>query len=150
MAEVEESTVYAAVGGARWTGAASPEQLQIEGNAPSNSQHPCLHFLLCPSCSMLRSRFIEIQAGSRCVGVPARGEVLRLPFSVSLGSLVAAAVALTPVWFDLSGATYWLCLGIGSSFFLFDSCALLRIAICDQFGENFGDEFQVMIVAIEP
>ena len=31
-----------------------------------------------------------------------------------------------------------------------DSCALLRIGICDQFGENFGDEFQVIIVAIEP
>ena len=34
--------------------------------------------------------------------------------------------------------------------FMYDSCALLRIAICDQCGENFGDEFQVMIVAIEP
>ena len=31
-----------------------------------------------------------------------------------------------------------------------DSCALLRSGICDQFGENFGDEFQVIIVAIEP
>ena len=31
-----------------------------------------------------------------------------------------------------------------------DSCALLRIGICDQFGENFGDEFQVITVAIEP
>ena len=31
-----------------------------------------------------------------------------------------------------------------------DSCALLRIGICDQFGENFEDEFQVITVAIEP
>ena len=31
-----------------------------------------------------------------------------------------------------------------------DSCTLLRIGICDQFRENFGDEFQVIIVAIEP
>ena len=73
-----------------------------------------------------------------------------LPFSVTLGSFVAAAVAVTPVGFGLSGATYWLCLGIGPSFFLSNSCTLLRIAICDQFVENFDDEFQVMIVVIEP
>ena len=31
-----------------------------------------------------------------------------------------------------------------------DSCALLQIGIYDQFGENFGDEFQAITVAIEP
>ena len=43
-AEAEESTVFAAVGGARRNGAASPERLQIEGNARSHSHNPCLHF----------------------------------------------------------------------------------------------------------
>ena len=43
-AEAEESTAFAAVGGTRRTGASSPERLQIEGNAPSHAQNPCLHF----------------------------------------------------------------------------------------------------------
>ena len=106
-AEAEESTAFAAVGGARRTGAASPERLQIEGNARSHSHNPCLHFLPFPPCSMLRSRFVEIQAIWRCAGVPAGGGVLCLPFSVALGSFVATAVAVPPVWLGLSGDTYW-------------------------------------------
>ena len=66
---------------------------------------------------MFRSRFIEIQADSRCAGVPADGGVLCLPFSVALSSFVAAEVAVTQVWFGLSATTTWLCLGIESSFF---------------------------------
>ena len=109
--------MFAAVGGARRTGAASPERLRVEGNARYNSRNPFLHFPPFPPCSIPRSRFVEIQAIWRCVGVPAGGGVLCLPFSVALGSFVAAAVAVTPVWFGLSGATSWLCLGIGPSFF---------------------------------
>ena len=75
-AEAEESTVFAAVGGARRNGAASPERLRIEGNARSNSHNPFLHFFPFPPCSIARSRFVEIQAIWRCVGVPAGGGVL--------------------------------------------------------------------------
>ena len=44
MAEAEELTAFATVGGTRQSGAPSPERLQIEGNAPSHAQNPCLHF----------------------------------------------------------------------------------------------------------
>ena len=115
-AEAEESTVFAAVGGARRNGAASPEGLRIEGNARSNSRNPFLHFPPFPPCLIPRSRFVEIQAIWRCVGVPAGGGVLCLPFSVALGSFVAAMVAVLLVWLCLSGDTHWLCLGIGLLF----------------------------------
>ena len=65
---------------------------------------------------MFRSRFIEIQADSRCSGIPAGGGDLCWSFSVALHSLAAAA-AVMPVWLGLPAATSWLCLGIGPSFF---------------------------------
>ena len=74
-AEAEESTVFTAVGGARRKEAAAPERLQVEGNAHYNSCNPFLHFSPFPPCSIPRSRFVEIQAIRRCVGIPAGGEV---------------------------------------------------------------------------
>ena len=74
--EAEESTVFAAVDGARRNGAASPERLRVEGNAHYNSCNPFLHFSPFPPCSIPRSRFVEIQAIWRCIGVPVGGGVL--------------------------------------------------------------------------
>ena len=74
--EAEESTVFAAVGGARRNGAAAPERLRIEGNARYNSRNPFLHFPPFPPCLIPRSRFVEFQAILRCVGVPAGVEVV--------------------------------------------------------------------------
>ena len=99
---------------------------------------------------MFRSRFIEIQADSRCSGIPAGGGVLCWSFSVALHSLAAAAAAVMPVWLGLPAATSWFCLGIELAFFYPLVMYLSRNAICDQCRKFFVDEFQVMIVANEP
>ena len=99
---------------------------------------------------MFRSRFIEIQADSRYSGIPAGGGVLSWSFSVALHSLAAAAAAVMPVWLGLPAATSWFCLGIEPAFFYPLVMYLSRNAICDQCRKFFVDDFQVMIVAIEP
>ena len=48
-AEAEQSTVFAAVGGTRRSGAASPEAVQVEGNARFISRNHFLHFFPFPS-----------------------------------------------------------------------------------------------------
>ena len=54
-AEAEQATVFAAVGGARRSGAASPEPVRVEGNARFISRNPSLHFSPFPPCSIPRS-----------------------------------------------------------------------------------------------
>ena len=54
----------------------SPERLRVEGTARCTPRNPFLHFLPFPPCSIPRSRFVEIQAIRRCVGVPAGAEVV--------------------------------------------------------------------------
>ena len=74
-AEAGQSTVFAGVGGARRSGAASPERVRVEGNARFIYRIPSL--ILFPSFLPVRflDPFLEIPAIRRCAGVPAAAAV---------------------------------------------------------------------------
>ena len=97
-AAAEESTAFAAVGGARRTGASSPESHRLKVRLPPVLTFPACDFASPSFMLNFRSSFLEIPVDSWCFGVPVGGGVACLPSRAALRSFVAAAAAVMPVW----------------------------------------------------